>query len=174
MRAGWSLAWGGAACLLLAWRPGPARLMWNATASVSVGLYRLSPADHLVVGDLVVVAPPPATAAFLARRGWLPLGVPLLKPIAARQGQRVCRTGGQVRIDGQLVARARIHDRQGRALPGWNGCRRLGAQDVFLLNAAAPDSFDGRYFGVSSRTAVLARATPIWLPTPPSPHGERP
>lgn len=163
MKVGWILSLGGAACLLLAWRPGPPRLMWNATASVPVGLYALSPSSHLLLGDLVVVRPPTATADFLARRGWLPAGVPLLKPVAALPGQVVCRVGLVVTIDGVARARARLSDRLGRPLPSWSGCRTLEAEDIFVLNPAATDSFDGRYFGVVSQGAIVARAAPLWL-----------
>ena len=30
------------------------------------------------------------------------------------------------------------------------------------MNPAAPDSFDGRYFGVLRMADVIGRATPIW------------
>jgi conjugative transfer signal peptidase TraF len=164
MRAGWILALGGMACLSLAWRPGSAPLMWNATASVPVGLYRLSPADPLAVGDLIVVRPPGAVADLLARRGWLPAGVPLLKPVAALGGQQVCRAGQIITVDGVAAAMARARDRQGRPLPDWRGCRRLERGEVLALNPASADSFDGRYFGPLPRDAILARATPLWLP----------
>src|SRR3546814_1910708 len=42
-----------------------------------------------------------------------------------------------------LIARAR--DRAGRPLPAWFGCRKLRSGELFTMNPAAPDSFDGRY-----------------------------
>ena len=30
------------------------------------------------------------------------------------------------------------------------------------MNPAAPDSFDGRYFGVLRMADVIGRATPVW------------
>jgi hypothetical protein len=53
-------------------------------------------------------------------------------------------------------------DRNGRDLPIWQGCHRLGAGEVFLMNPDAPDSLDGRYFGPLPRTAITARLTPLW------------
>lgn len=173
MRTGRTLVLGGLACLTLAWRPGPPRLMWNATASVPIGLYGLSRPARLAVGDLVVAAPPAATASLLAHRGWLPPDVPLLKPVAALEGQVVCRKGPMILVDGTPRARARNADRQGRPLPSWSGCRRLESDEVFLLSSAATDSFDGRYMGVVPRTAILARATPLWRP-PSGPGRGRP
>jgi len=151
------LALGAAACLTLALGPQPPRLMWNATASVPIGFYRLSPPDHLTVGQLVVMAPSPVMADLLARRGWLPPGVPLIKPVAALGGQTVCRQGEVILIDGLPRALARRRDRQGRRLPAWSGCRRLQADELFVL-APPVDSFDGRYLGVTSRRDVQARA----------------
>jgi len=152
------------ACLALAAAPRP-RLLLNTTASVPVGLYRLSPVGAPRVGDLVVVAPDPALAAFLDDGGWLPRGVPLLKPVAAVAGQSVCRLGPAVTIDGRPVARALEVDGRGRSLPTWSGCRGLGSGEVFLL-ARAFGSLDGRYFGVTDGRQVLARATPLLVARP--------
>ncbi len=38
----------------------------------------------------------------------------------------------------------------------------LGPGEVFLLNTAAPDSFDGRYFGPVSTNSIIGKATPLW------------
>ncbi|MBX7481634.1 S26 family signal peptidase [Qipengyuania qiaonensis] len=137
-------------------------LVWNTTASVPTGLYRIERADDLQIGDRVAIAPPPALRTLLAERGYLPAGVPLLKELAATEGQTVCRTGLAITIDGAQRALAREHDRLGRALPSWAGCRTLQADEIFLLNASAPDSFDGRYFGPLEHDAVIGRALPVW------------
>lgn len=148
-------------CLALAAAPRP-RLLLNTTASVPVGLYRLSSPGEVSVGDLVVVTPDPELAAFLEEGGWLPRGVPLLKPVAAAAGQSVCRRALDVTIDGRLMARALKVDGLGRRLPTWNGCRLLEPGEVFLL-ATAFGSVDGRYFGVTDSRQVVARAQPVWI-----------
>src|SRR5689334_17309906 len=51
-------------------RPVP-QLIWNASASVPLGLYRVLPARTPHVGEVVVVRPPDALADFLAERGYL-------------------------------------------------------------------------------------------------------
>lgn len=137
-------------------------LLWNASASAPRGLYLLHPAMPLHGGELVAVAPPEPLARFAAVRGYLPIGVPLLKHIAALDGQTVCRFGRVARVDGSAVAIARERDSLGRPLPSWQGCRALRAGQVFLLNSAVPDSFDGRYFGVLPANAITARAEPLW------------
>src|SRR5690606_23795810 len=109
---------------------------------------------------------------WLSARGYLPEGVPLLKHIAAKAGQRVCRIGDAVSVDARRVAIARARDGQGRPLPVWQGCRTLRPGELLLLNPAHPDSLDGRYFGPLPASAVIGRATPLWLRAPsptPSP-----
>ncbi len=136
------------------------RLLWNATASAPTGLYRLTPDAHPPVGTLVAVMPPAALAEFMASRRYLPSGVPLLKHVAGKVGDRICRHGRRVSVDGRAVAIAQPHDRHGRPLPLWGGCRRLGRHDLFLLNGA-PDSLDSRYFGPIPDAGLLGRATPM-------------
>lgn len=136
--------------------------VWNATASVPTGLYAIRGKASLNVGERVAIEPPPELRRLLAERHYLPTGVPLVKRIAAVRGQRVCRFAHGITIDGQYVGVARAHDRLGRALPAWFGCRTLRTGELFVMNPAAPDSFDGRYFGVLRITHVIGRATPVW------------
>lgn len=163
-RAGYLLTATGAALLLIT----PAmvhvapRLVWNASASVPVGLYEIGPATSLEVTDLVAVNAPEPLAAFLADRGYLPRGVPLLKRVAALPGQRVCRTGLAITVDGVPIGDALDRDRRGRPLPVWQGCRLVAAGELFLMNWQVRDSLDGRYFGPLPATAVIGRATPLY------------
>ncbi len=144
----------------IAWLEPHPRFLWNASASAPIGLYRLQPDDHPAVGELVAIMPPPDTARLMARRHYLPEGVPMLKRIAALSGQRVCRHGMRVTIDGKRVANALIRGRLGRALPVWRGCRVVPAGTLFLINAPA-DSFDSRYFGPIAASGLIGRAQPI-------------
>ncbi|CAM3026761.1 conjugal transfer protein TraF [Komagataeibacter xylinus] len=144
--------------------PAP-RLIWNETASVPVGLYRLHRNSAPHGGDLVAVRLPEREAMLLAMRGYLPLGVPLLKPVAALRGQSVCRIGVHVTIDGKPAGDAQSVDHRGRPLPFWQGCHRLDSGQIFVMNTAEPRSLDGRYFGLLSLSTVIGRATPVWLPS---------
>ena len=101
--------------------PAP-QLLWNASASVPIGLYRVQPEPLPRLSDIVVVRPPETLVGFLADGGYLPRGVPLLKHVAALGGQRVCRIGAAISIDGVTVGEALGHDRRGRPLPVWQGC----------------------------------------------------
>ncbi len=146
---------------LVAVAPPTPVLLWNTTASAPVGLYRVGPTMRLGVGDLVVARPPEPLATWFDEAGYLPRGVPLVKHVAAVAGQRICRSGASLTVDGRAIAQARDRDRFGRRLPVWRGCYRLGPDDLLLLNGA-PDSLDGRYFGPSHRADLIGRAVPIW------------
>ena len=137
------------------------RMVWNASASVPVGLYRLQ-ARPIRRGDLVVVRLPLKLAELAQRRGYLPKSAYLIKIVAAAGGDRVCRFADRVFVRGLLVARATGRDRIGRMMPSWWGCRRLEAGNLFLL-APDIDSFDSRYFGAVPEIHVVGRAAPLWL-----------
>ncbi len=137
-------------------------LVWNATASAPRGLYSITPVTELQAGDLVLVQPDPASAAVYAERGYLPLGVPLLKRVGALGGMRVCERSGDVTIEGRHVANALPIDGRGRPMISWSGCRALSDGEFFALNADVPTSLDGRYFGPSPLSSAIGRAIPVW------------
>lgn len=137
------------------------RVIWNASASAPIGLYRIHPDRDPVIGALVAVTPPMRWSHWMAGRDYLPAGVPLLKHVAAKVGQRVCRIGDVVSVDTRPIASARARDDQGRPLPVWQECRTLEPGEIFLLNPSVPDSLDGRYFGPLPASTVIGRATPL-------------
>jgi conjugative transfer signal peptidase TraF len=137
-------------------------LVWNATASAPRGLYRIAAPAALRAGDLVLLRPDPASAAVYVERGYLPLGVPLLKRIGALGGMHVCEHAGDVMIDGRYVATAQPIDGRGRPMTFWSGCRALDDGELFALNADVPTSLDGRYFGPLPLSLVIGRALPLW------------
>ena len=165
-----------AACGLaaLAWtsfvHPLP-RLIYNPSDSVAVGWYRVDPLDprtsslppSLHVGNIVLTRLPADAAALAAQRGYLPTRVPLLKRVGAIAPQDVCIAGGSVRIDGVPSAAVLPADRLGRPLPSWPQCRQLQPGELFLLSVTNPASFDSRYFGPVSTSAVIGVAYPVWL-----------
>jgi conjugative transfer signal peptidase TraF len=114
-------------------------------------------------GELVLVRTPENVRVLAAERGYLPPTVPLVKRIAALQGQTICAIGRTLTIDGRHVADRLSFDRQGRSMPAWTGCRELSAEEIFLLMENVPDSFDSRYFGPVSTTAVIGRLLPLWV-----------
>lgn len=158
-----ALAAFGIACLAATMAAPPApRLVWNASASAPLGLYRVSPGAPVTVGDMVIAWLPPDARALAAGRHYLPANVPVVKRIAAAPGDTVRASGGVILVNDRPIARRLSRDRLGRAMPWWEGCRRLRRGEVFLLMPASPASFDGRYFGTVSERSVIGKATLLW------------
>ena len=145
----------------IAFTPRP-RLVWNASASAPIGLYRLTNAASLRRGDMVIAWVPETVRQFAARRRYLPANVPLVKRVAASAGDTVCAIGPVISINGMAVAERRRFDGRGRILPWWQGCTRLSEGELFLLMRDAADSFDGRYFGPTGRDVVVGKAHLLW------------
>jgi len=161
-RRGLAIALGVAALgLTIAFPPRP-RLLWNASASAPIGLYRVGAITAPAPGELVVAWLPRPARRLAAERRYLPSNVPAIKRVAAVAGARICAAGAALTIDGRPVARRLEADRLGRPLPRWEGCRTLRAGELLLLNPASPASFDGRYFGVSRTSDLVGTAHPIW------------
>lgn len=142
-------------------KPSP-KLIWNASASLPIGLYAIRPASVLHVAELVAVTPPEPVASFLSDGGYLPRGVPLMKRVLGLPGQVVCRNGLSITIDNVDVGEAQARDHRGRNLPIWTGCRTIAPGEVFLMNPGVPDSLDGRYFGPLPASSIIGRAAPLW------------
>lgn len=138
------------------------RVVWNASASAPIGLWRIHPGARIRTGDMVLATTPASVRQLAAQRHYLPANVPLLKRVAARDGDEVCALGQGIFVNGRWIGERRIVDRQGRPLPRWSGCELLRNGRLFLL-MDAPDSFDGRYFGPVDEAAVIGKATALWL-----------
>lgn len=154
------------------WSRPDIRFIWNASASVPVGLYRIVPVKRVEVTDLAVVMPPAELAALLDARGYLPRGLPLIKRVLALSGTIVCRSGAEIVAYGTTYGRARDRDTLGRALPTWQGCRTLRHGEAFFMNWGSPESFDSRYFGPLPLSTVIGQAVPVWTTDDPDPATE--
>ena len=154
----------GIACLgLTVALPPVPRLVWNASASAPIGLYAVSPGAALQRGDMVIAWPPAEARQLAARRHYLPSNVPLVKRVVGVAGDRICAVDRVVTLNDRPVTIRRATDAEGRDLPAWQGCIRLGPGMVFLLMTETPNSFDGRYFGATLAQDVIGKATPLWL-----------
>jgi len=136
------------------------RLVWNGSASVPRGLYGV---ENRVPqrGELVLARAPAAALRVAVSRRYLPTDMPVVKRLMAVQGDEICRFGVEISVNGTAVATAQIRDLEGRVMPAWRGCERLGEGEVFLL-ADHPNSFDGRYWGKSARADIHGVAHPVW------------
>ena len=141
--------------------PAP-RLMWNGSASVRLGLYRIESVATYQRGDLVLVQPPDAARQIAVERGYLPDGVPLVKRIEAVAGDIVCAESGRMSVNGALVTEALTVDSLGRSLAPWGGCRTLDHDEFLVLMVGVAASFDSRYFGPIIRADIVGKAVPLW------------
>lgn len=139
-----------------------ARIVYNPSDSVPPGWYRIGPPYSLHVDSIVLARLPADTATLAAQRGYLPEHIPLLKRIGAMSPQQVCIEKHIVRIDGVAVAGVHRVDGRGHPLSAWQHCRRLHDGELFLLSATNPASFDSRYFGPVTVSAVIGSAQPLW------------
>jgi type IV secretory pathway protease TraF len=132
-------------------------LIWNASASMPISLYAVQLAGVLHVSELVVIRPPEPLASFLADRGYLPKGVPLLlaRPCPSRADRLACRAH-------HCHGDALEADRRGRPLPVWQRCLAIAPGQIFVMNSQSADSFDGRYFGPLPASPISGRADPLW------------
>lgn len=154
----------------LQWQPRPL-LLWNASASSTVGLYFVTSAGGPRVGDMVVAWPSTAARRLAAARRYLPANVPLVKRVAAASGDRVCAQGETIIVNGRVAAVRRSRDPSGRTMPWWSGCEILRADELFLLSPATSNAFDGRYFGVTRVGQLIGRARLLWA-KPPKASGD--
>lgn len=157
-----------AVILTLLFSPPPI-FIWNGSASAPIGLYYVDSwkrlghqSGDIKIDDMVVAWPPKAARSLAADRHYLPSDVPLIKRVAAAEYDVVCADGDQIIIDGGWVIPRRKADGKGRALPWWQGCHVLEAGELFLMMEEHPDSFDGRYFGVTAPGDVIGKASLIW------------
>lgn len=137
------LGWLALAALGLASQSGVKLAIVNESPSLPKGLYLRAP-SALRVGEIVALPPPANARAYLANLGFPPR-VLLLKRIAALEGEVVCAENGAL-VTPRAIKPVRGKDRQGRALPRWQGCERLAPGEIFLLGDT-DESFDSRYFG---------------------------
>jgi conjugative transfer signal peptidase TraF len=145
----------------LLWTP-PILLVWNASASAPLGLYRVQPGARVGRGDMVVAWAPAPARKLAAQRRYIPANVPLVKRVAGVAGDRVCAMGQIILINGRTGSRRRRRrDPAGRPMPSWKGCRLLSRGDYFLL-MDNPASFDGRYFGLTRKQEIIGKAVLVW------------
>jgi conjugative transfer signal peptidase TraF len=137
-------------------------LVWNASASAPIGLYRIERNAPPEIGDFVLVTPDERLGKFIAERAYLPENIPLLKRVAAVPGDEICRESGAVLINKTHVADALNFDSLGRGIPAWSGCFTLRSDEIFLLNDPER-SLDGRYFGATKTVDVIGVARPVWV-----------
>jgi conjugative transfer signal peptidase TraF len=135
-------------------------VLLNTSPSEPFGLYRRVTAAP-APGVLIAFRPPQAAM------GYLRIALPgrargsILKAVAAGEGTRVC-ADAQLVVEGRVLGPIAAHDRAGRPLPRWRGCRRLSAGEYVVFSDRIPNSFDSRYYGPVGAADILGVYAPLW------------
>lgn len=137
--------------------PAPA-LIYNPSPSVPRGFY-VRAHEPVAVGAFVTLRAADASPAYAQARDFTDRTDRFIKRVAAVGGTLVCAEGDRVTVPGRAPMARLAQDSAGRVLPSWDGCRTLGADEVFLLGDTA-DSFDSRYWGPVHMTAING----VWRP----------
>lgn len=125
--------------------------LYNHSPSMPIGIYWRTEGDA-ALGAIVTVRARDVAPEMAAARRFGEDGHRFLKRIAAVEGDHVCVSGRELRVNGALAAVTPdpvVND----AVPTWRGCRRLEVGEILLLGESA-DSFDGRYWGPISERLI--------------------
>ncbi len=152
-------------------RPLTPPFVYNASASLPVGLYRQIKKDELERGDIVRIALPASVKPVIARWGYAqhPSAQFLIKQVVALPGQTVCHQHGAVVIDDCQWGIVHRQDHLGQPLPAAvpdGTCQRLGPTEYFIATSDAA-SLDSRYFGPVKREDILQVLKPLWVAVTP-------
>lgn len=144
----------------------------NRSASLPLGIYRLSGRPEPARGSLVLACPPQAVAEVARQRGYLRGGrcpgrvEPLGKRIVAVAGDQVAiDERGKIWVEGKEVPASEPWDRKalGWEFRTWIGQRvQLEKGEVWLF-APHPRSFDSRVFGPVPTSALRGSIEPVWV-----------
>ena len=127
----------------------------NVSGSLPYGLYRLAPVPPSLPRGTVVLLPVPVPVQHVWSR-W----IPLLKPVAAIQGDTVCAQEGGLWVNGQAYGPL-LRMAHGRPLPHMlEGCAEVGEGEVFLASHTV-GSLDSRYFAGVRIADLTAQAIPV-------------
>lgn len=141
----------------------------NLTASLPLGLYRVSPA-----GSLAVVCLRGEPARLAGERAYVPLGAcpsrlaPLMKRVVAQAGDQVIVTAEGVIVNGRMLPESvpMATDSRGPPMPALTAtaayAHRLAAGELWLSSGYNAGSFDSRYFGPVTADQVRERLAPVW------------
>jgi type IV secretory pathway protease TraF len=122
------------------------RFIYNASQSAPIGWYRVEfrPPSR---GDFVVIRPSETLQILLVAHAVLPPGIPLLKRVVAAVGDRVCRFGTVVSVNGEAIAEAlerdqnTVHSRCGK---GASPCSRANFSWSSRIHFCSTADISGR------------------------------
>jgi conjugative transfer signal peptidase TraF len=137
----------------------------NLSPSVPTGIWRIVEGDH-EKGSYVAVSPSGHPGYRLAvERGYLPGFSPMLKRVAATEGDIVNYDEEEkaVTVNEEYIMMSEIisQDTEGRPLPRASFPAKLRSGQVWLSSENIR-GYDSRYFGPVSED-ILRKAAPFWI-----------
>lgn len=159
---------GGLVVLVLAVRVlwpvfGP-ELIFNYTHSEPYGIYEVHrlEAKQYRRGSMVVFPVPEPFRELVTQRGWVNPGHPLMKGIGALEGDEVCVSDTELKINRKVMGPVYAVDSLGRAMPSVRGCLTIKPGEFFPLSTYTEKSFDGRYIGPQPLSSIVGELEPVW------------
>ena len=137
--------------------------IYPSTPSVPVGVYgRIF--EEPSVGHMASFPMPAAARRYQESLGHkVSKSFRVMKPIVAGPGDHVCNSVADgLRVNDVWLGNTSAHDTMGHALPHWSRCKRLGADEFFMMSDFVPNSFDSRYFGPVSKKDILGVYKPLF------------
>lgn len=148
---------------------------WQHTTSLPKGVYQVirshGPVELLRPGVIGLWCLPQRTARWAVTRGYLRPGScdtgvePLAKVVLAIGGDTVDFDASGTRVGGRLAPNSRplLRDATGRLLPLIpHGRYVLRPGEAWIWSPYNPRSFDSRYLGAMSSSALVAIIQPVW------------
>ncbi|CAN7609809.1 S26 family signal peptidase [Phenylobacterium sp. LjRoot164] len=136
-------------------------ILINTSPSEPLGLYRRAPGPP-ERGRLAAFRVPAAGQSYAAAH--LPQigrgGV--LKSLVGAAGDEVC-ADEVLRLNGRVLGPIAPHDRVGRPLPRWRGCKVLQKDEFLAFSSRIPTSFDSRYYGPVGEEDLIGVFEPLWV-----------
>lgn len=139
-------------------------ILINDSPSLPEGLWYIVPGATVTPGKVIAFTPPDAALPYVRRHLKRYISQPLLKPVVAGAGARVCgdATGG-FSVDGNRLGFPKAQDSRGNSVTPWTGCRTLTASEFAVFSGRIPNSYDSRYYGPIPRENIKGVYRPLWL-----------
>jgi conjugative transfer signal peptidase TraF len=140
----------------------------NMTRSLPMGIYAVT---NDALSELIEYCPDGNAAKESKNRGYRNTGScpdgaePLIKPVAAREGDVVEFSSRGISVNGNLLKNTAPLplDGAGRRLTHWSfGAYRVVPGEVWVASTYNYGSYDSRYFGPVCISSIRNRLRPIW------------
>lgn len=141
--------------------PQPA-FLWNPTPSEPVGLYVRS-GEGPRRGRIIAFLTPDRAFPYADGHMNYLRRIPILKTIAAGEGDKVCTNEGVLTINGRRRGPVFTLDGRGAKLPLWRGCRKMVRDEFFVFSDRITNSFDSRYYGPVARASIIGVFRPLGI-----------